>query len=190
MNAVLECIYSRTSVRKYLPDQIPEKDVAEILKAGFRGANGLNAQALRFAVVQNRADVKRYSDLAKELYLRDSEMTGNFHPVLNKIASDKGRDIFHGAPSIITVFASPEAITPVEDGSIAIANMMLAAHSMGYGTCYIGMAAGLGYYSSFREENGVPAECGYVGCIALGKPDGEPEKHPRGEVPILCWRKE
>ena len=189
MNQVLECIYSRASVRSYLPDIVPEGDVREIIKAGFHAANGLNTQALRFCVVQNRDKVIQYSDLAKQLYRQDVEMTGNSHPTLDKIANNPDFDLFYGASSVIFVFAAPEAATPVEDGSLAIGNMMLAANSMGYGTCFIGLAAGLGYYGTFREENKIPENVNYIGCIALGKPNGKVETHPRTEPVILSWVK-
>ncbi len=182
----MECILSRTSVRSYTCDNVSDDDIMDILKAGFQAANGLNTQSLRFVIVQNNDMIERYSRLAKELYIHDCESTGNSHPVLDKIANDKSSNIFYGAPAVIFVFASEDAATPVEDGSLAIGNMMIAAKSMGYGTCWIGMAAGLGYYSTFREENDVPSDCNYIGCITLGRP-ASIEEHPRGDVPILKW---
>lgn len=188
MNQTLETIYSRSSVRSYLPDDVPEDDIKEIIKAGFHAANGLNTQALEFVVVQDPERISRYSDLAKDIYNHDCVIRGSSNPILDKIAENKDFNIFYGAPVVIFVFASSEAVTPVEDGSLAIGNMMLAARSMDYGTCWIGMAAGLGYYSTFREENNVPEASGYIGCIALGRPK-EVEEHPRGEPKIISWTK-
>jgi nitroreductase len=67
--------------------------------------------------------------------------------------------------------------------------MMLAAHSMGYGTCYIGFGAGLGYDPEFRKECNVPDGHNYVACMILGRPDGAVEKRTRPEVKVLKWIK-
>lgn len=92
---------------------------------------------------------------------------------------------FYGAPTVVVVLAEKEFITHVEDGSLVLGNMMLAAYTLGIGSCWIHRA----------EEEFITAEgklllkkWGYEGdyvgighCI-LGYPDGElSEAKPRKE---------
>ena len=189
MNETLKSIYGRTSVRRYKADKVPEEDIREILKAGFHAANGLNRQALEFVVVENKDSIKRYSRKGIILFAEMMRAAGQPNAMAERMVDDPKADIFYAAPALIFVFADPTALTPVEDGSLAMGNMMLAAHSMGYGTCFIGFAAGLGYDPEFRKECGVPDDRRYLACMILGRPEGAVEKHPRTEVKILKWVK-
>ncbi|MDR1404779.1 MAG: nitroreductase family protein [Candidatus Methanoplasma sp.] len=189
MNETLGSIYERSSVRKYKSEKVPENDLREILKAGFCAANGMNRQAIEFAVMENAGSIFKYSRKIISKLAEEARHSGNSNPIINRMAEDPAADIFYGAPAVIFVFAGQNAITPVEDGSLAVGNMMLAAHSMGYGTCFIGFAAGLGHDTEFLEECGVPAGHRYVACMIIGKPDGNIEKHPRSDVKIIKWIK-
>lgn len=189
MNEVLRKIYTRASVRKYKADKVPDEDIKEILRAGFHAANGMNRQAIEFIVMENKDSIRKYNRKAIILFAEMIKASGQTNPMVDKVAADPNSDIFHGAPALVFVFANPSAITPVEDGSLAVGNMMLAAHSLGYGTCFIGFAAGLGYDQEFRKEFSVPEGHKYLACMTLGKPDGDLEKHSRSEVKVLKWVK-
>ena len=189
MNEVLKNIYSRASVRRYKADKVPEKDVREIIRAGFHAANGMNRQALEFAVLENKDAIKKYNRKAILLYADMIRAAGHSNPMVENMVKNPEADIFHDAPMLVFVFANPGAVTPVEDGSLAVGNMMLAAHSMGYGTCFIGFAAGLGNDKEFRNELNVPEGHRYLACMTLGKPDGSMGTHSRSEVKILSWVK-
>ena len=189
MNAVLKNIYSRASVRKYKADKIPDDDIREILKAGFHAANGMNRQALEFAVIENKETIKKYNRKAIILYSEMLKAAGHTNPMVENLVKDPNADIFHGAPILIFVFSNPSAVTPVEDGSLAVGNMMLAAHSLGFGTCFIGFAWGLGNDDEFRKEINLPDDHKYLACMTLGKPDGEVATHSRSAVKILKWIK-
>jgi len=189
MNEVLKNIYTRSSVRKYKADKVPDKDITEILRAGFHAANGMNRQAIEFVVLENKEIINKYNKKAINLFAERSRAAGQPNPMIERMAEDEKADIFHGAPILIFIFADPSAVSPVEDGSLAAGNIMLAAHSMGYGTCFIGFASGLGSDNEFREEFNVPEGHKYIACLILGKPDGEVEKHSRSDLKILKWVK-
>jgi len=189
MSEVLKNIYSRASVRRYTADKVPETDVREIIKAGFHAANGMNRQALEFVVLENGDLIKKYNRKAITLYADKLKAAGHSNPKIESMVENPDADIFYGAPMLIFVFANPSAVTPVEDGSLAVGNMMLAAHSMGYGTCFIGFAEGLGNDKEFRNELKVPDGHSYLACMTLGKPDGYVETHSRSEVKMLSWVK-
>jgi Nitroreductase len=181
MNAVLENIYGRSSVRKYKREQVPDDDIKEILKAGSYAASGMNRQPLRFVVIQEEKMIECLNDKLKETHLKTA--SSEFRDRL----SNPDYNIFHKAPALIFVFAAPDAVTAVEDGALAVSNMMLAACSMNYGTCFIGLATPLGNYDDFRKKCGVPEDHRYLSCMCLGTPDGVPEKHPKNDVKLLNW---
>jgi nitroreductase len=189
MNEALKNIYGRASVRKYKEEKVPDDVIREILKAGFHAANGLNRQAVRFVVVENRQLINKYNKQAIKLFAEMMRSFGQPDPVVEKMVEDPKSDIFYGAPALLFVYTDPTAVSPAEDGLLAAGNMMLAAHSMGYGTCFIGFAIGLGNDPEFRNECNVPEGYGYHACLILGKPEGDIENRPRSEVKILKWVK-
>ena len=95
-------------------------------------------------------------------------------------------DTFYGAPVIILVAGSLKANekTAFADGTLALGNMMIAAHSLGLGSCWINRAKeGLKYdvYKDIFHSIGLNAdEFIGVGHLALGYPEGElPAAAPR-----------
>ncbi|MDR0508472.1 MAG: nitroreductase family protein [Candidatus Methanoplasma sp.] len=189
MNEVLKNIYTRASVRRYKADKVPDEDIKEIIRAGFHAANGMNRQAIEFIVMENKNSIRKYNRKAIILFAEMMKASGQPNPMIDKMVDDPNADVFHGAPVLVFVYANPSVVTPVEDGSLAVGNMMLAAHSMGYGTCFIGFAAGLGNDQEFRKECNVPDGHKYLACMILGKPDGNVEKHSRSDVKVLNWVK-
>ncbi len=117
-DAVLAAIRARRSCRKYT-DQMPQAaDLDAIVEAGLRAASGHGSQSPIVIRVTN-----------KELRDRLS--------VLNAQVMGADIDPFYGAPAVLVVLANREAATYVYDGSLALGNMMLAADSLGYGSCWI-----------------------------------------------------
>lgn len=117
----LECIRSRISVRKFSEQDISDEAVHAILEAGMSGPTAVNARPWSFIVV------------------RDPE-------TLNAMADGNGRaaELLRGAKVGILVLGDMERAYKnapdywVIDGSIAAQNMILAAHAMGIGSCWLG----------------------------------------------------
>jgi nitroreductase len=190
MNEALKIIYERKSVRSYTEEKIPEDIIREIVKAGTHAPNGMNAQALRFVIVTNRTVMKSYSDQAKHLFV---EMVKKGGPSSEaklqrmKMLLDPDFDLFYGAPVLVFVFAAPNALTPVEDGSLAAENMFLAAHSFGLGSCWIGFASQLMTSPDFVKETSVPTDHRLIGSLVFGYPKGDRPPTPREEPKIINW---
>ena len=188
MNKVLENINTRRSVRAYKNESVPDDVVKTVLDAGFRAACGVNAQAVRFAVVSDNGKILEYSRVGKELYLKGMKASGHSNERLERLLTDPDNNIFHGAPAVIFVFTAPSAVTALEDASLAVGNMMLASHSLGLGTCWIGLAGALDQYPKFIDD----MKCKglkYHAAMVLGYPLKEGKPTPRGETPIICWTK-
>ena len=110
------------------------------------------------------------------------EAVENAHREWNETGRDK---LFHGAHAAIVVGSSPGASLPKEDALLATQNILLAAHSMGLGTCLIGMAV----EAMKRDKNiprllGIPDRETTYSIIALGHPD-ETYRTPAGRKPVV-----
>jgi nitroreductase len=187
VNSVLDTIYNRKSVRSFNEDSIPDAEIEELIRAGFHAANGMNAQALRFSVVSDRSKLREYLDRAKPLFLKNLREAGMSNDKIERMLGGE-LCIFSNAPVVIFIFADmSSAATPVEDASLAAGNIMLAARSMGLGTCWIGFASPLDADLKFREDNNVPDTCRLLASVTVGHPTADRDPTPRIEPPVLAW---
>ena len=119
MNEVIQTILNRRSCKQYLDRPVPEELLDQVLLAGTYAANGRGKQAGRIVALTRPQDVAALERL-------NARALGNpeAHP-------------FYGAPVVLAVLADRSAFTAVEDGSLVIGNMLLAAQSLGLGACWI-----------------------------------------------------
>ncbi len=139
-NAVLDNIYGRRSVRNFSDKEVPDEILKEIIRAGTYAPTAMNQQPWRFVVVKNRGLIEEYDERAKKLFVaafKDTTIPALAGYV--RALSNPGVRLFFGAPVLILVFASP-GIDADYDCALAAENMMLAAHSLGIGSCWIGLA--------------------------------------------------
>ena len=140
----------RRSCRSYKSEQISEKELDAILTAGEWAPTGMGAQSPMLVAIQNQEVI------AKVAKLNAGVMGHHIDP-------------FYGAPTVIVVFADSSKITYLEDGSLAMGNLMNAAHSIGVASCWIHRAKEVFETTEGKDlmkEWGVPE--GYVGianCI-------------------------
>ncbi len=160
MNEVIKCLVERRSCKKYLPKQVDEAALQEILLAGTYAPSGKNRQAAKILVLQKPEDIAAVERL-------NAAVLGN----------PDGRP-FYGAPTVLVVLANPEVNTAVEDGSLVMGNLMNAAHSLGVASCWIHRAREVFDSEEGRallRKWGVTGEYIGVGHCLLGYADG-PEK--------------
>jgi len=186
-NPVLENIYARRSVRSYADKKVSEDDIRQLIDAGFHAATGVNAQKLTFAVVVNKDKLKEYSDRGKVLYLNSMKAARFSNSGLEANLKNPDFNIFYDAPAAIFVFGAPGIATAVEDASLAMGNMMLLARSMKMGTCWIGLASGLGGDAGFLKDLNVPEDHRFLASLILGYPKTELGESKRPEPTILNW---
>ncbi|WP_424357463.1 nitroreductase family protein [Methanocella sp. MCL-LM] len=188
-NPVLSNIYSRRSIRNFTPEPVPDEIIEEIIKAGTYAPSAVNKQPWRFVIVKNRELIHRYAEQAKKGWLKlyqgsdDPERQG-----LVKFMSSLKTDIFYDAPVLVLVFSSPDAFRGDIDCTLAAGNMMLAAHSMGIGSCWIGLAMALGSDPAFLEEIGVPQDYKLIAPLIFGYPEKKSPRAPaRNRDVVLKW---
>jgi nitroreductase len=158
MNDILECIKSRRSCKSFLSAMPSEEEIDTVIDAGLRAASGRNMQAPIIVCIKN-----------KEIRDRLSKTNGDIFGAKN--------DPFYGAPVILVVLARKRAHTYVYDGSLTMGNMMLAASSLGLGSCWIHRARETFEMPEWRDwltSIGIEEEVEGIGNLALGFPDAVP----------------
>ena len=165
-NPTLETLKTRRSVRSYLPRQVEEEALQAILEAGTYAATGMNRQSPIIVCVQDPA--------ARETLRR-----------MNAAVMGSDGDPFYGAPTVLVVLADKAIRTCVEDASLVIGNLMIAAFSVGVDSCWIHRAK-----EEFESDEGkallaswgIDGDYVGVGHLILGYRDGElPVTRPRKE---------
>lgn len=174
MNEVIQTLKGRRSIRKYKTEQIRDEDLKTILEAGAYAPSAKSRQSAYMVAVRDRETV----ELLRRL---NAEIWGN--PEI---------DPFYGAPMVIVVLADPEASTADNadrDGSLTMGNLMLAAWSLGIGSCWINRAKETFERPEGKEllkKWGLPERLIGVGNCILGYADGDiPAPLSRKEGHIL-----
>ena len=160
MNEILKAMKERRSYRKYKPDMLPKETIDQIIEAGLYAASGRNGQDAIIVAVTN---LEARNHLAK----------------VNAAVMGAENDPFYGAPVVLIVLADKNWSTHVYDGSLVMGNLMLAAHALGVGSCWIHRAKEefeTEEYKQVLKELGVEGEYEGIGHCILGYPDCEPPK--------------
>ncbi|MCE5257792.1 MAG: nitroreductase family protein [Chloroflexi bacterium] len=131
MNETLQVIRRRRSIRRYKTEQIQDEELQAILEAGLYAPNA-GDQAWHFTVVQNKELLARLNEAAKAV-ARQIPMPG-----LQSLGKDANHDCLHGAPTLVIVSGDEQFPVSVEtDCAVATENMLIAAESLGLGSCWI-----------------------------------------------------
>ncbi|HML31703.1 nitroreductase family protein [Sporomusa sphaeroides] len=184
---LLEAINSRRSVRSYTSAQVDKATIEKLLDAAVQAPSAMNSQPWAYAVIQNAALLKEYSDRTKQLLLASLDK----FPQLNKYKAafeNPDFNIFYNAHSLVIIFAKPGSPNGTVDCCLAAQNFMLAAHSQNLGTCWIGFAQRFLSLAEIKEELGVPAEYEAVAPIIVGYPEVKPPAVPKKAPEILFWK--
>jgi len=162
---VFDAIRTRRSIRKYQDKQVPWDNVVTILEAGKYAPSAGNLQNWKFIVVKNDAKRKAVSKACLQ------------------------QDWMEQAPVLIVVVAEPKKaeryygtrgsrLYTLQACAAAIENMLLTAHSLGLGSCWIG---------AFDEHElwtvlGLPEDVSVQGILTIGYADENPEQPPKSRI--------
>lgn len=174
-NAVIENILSRRSIRRYKPQAVNRDTMQVILNCGINAPNGQNKQSWEIRVVDNPEFINGISEVFKKE-----------NP---KMAEDPNfKNMFRNAPTVVFIANDTAYDCSQIDCGLLGENMILAAWSMGIGSCCLASP------TRFMTSNPAAAEYlkrldfpeGYqlLYCIAFGYPDEAPEAKPRNTAKI------
>lgn len=153
INETLKSIKQRRSNRSFTDEQIKDEELQAVVEAGLYAPNAGN-QAWHFTVIQNRELLDRLNLAAKEA-ARQMDMEH-----LRMLGNDENFNCLYGAPALIIVSGNGQIPIPLDaDCAAANQNMLLAAESIGLGSCWIFFVT-LAFYSpqgpELRKELKIP----------------------------------
>jgi len=188
MNAVIEAIRKRRSVRSYQGKAVPRDIVNAIIEAGNEAPSAMNSQPWRFVVVEDGEAKKKLLRAAlpnarKILDLvKDADPAR--HEALTKRLNDLPDPVYYSAPVVVFVIGSGRYAD--HSCPLACENMMLAAHSMGLGSCWVGFGSMVTDDVEVKRTLDLKEDEKIFGPILLGYPEGYPER-PQKKEPVVKW---
>ena len=188
MNAVIESIKKRRSVRSYDPKPIPREVLQAVIDAGNEAPSAMNSQPWRFVVVQNPEAKKKLLGAALPQAKKITEMVKDVDP--ERYASIKKRyaelpdPVYYSAPAVVFVIGNGRYAA--HSCPLACENMMLAAQSFGLGSCWVGFGAMVTEDPEVRTLLELKEDDAIFGPILLGYPKGETARPPKKE-PKVKW---
>jgi nitroreductase len=186
---IMEAINGRRSVRSYASQSLDATTVRALLAAAVQAPTAVHEEPWRFVVIQDRSALRRLSDRAKPLFLEEvqrAHLDRGGHTL--DIFASPGFDIFYDAGTLVVIGAQAGGPFAAADCWLAAENLMLAAYSMGLGTCVIGSALAALNLVDTKAELGIPPEFSAIAPIIVGVPRGETPLTSRKEPRILVWK--
>ena len=157
--SLVEVILSRRSIRKYVDKDVPRDVLDKILEAGRQSPSAANRQPYHFIVVTKDEIKKEFPGLVS--------------------------GFLKNAPIIIVGCANPKALLTgkwaIVDTTIALENMVIAAWSLGVGSCWIGAFN----EQKIKEKLQIPKNYKIVALLSLGYPAENPKPRKKKEKSTL-----
>ncbi len=146
----IDPILNRRSIRCYESKEIPEEVMRQILETGRQAPSAANRQPIHFVIVKDHEVAKKFSNMPFNGFIKES-------PVVIVACADTG--------SLLT------GKWAVVDATIAMQNMVIAAWTLGVGSCWIGAFD----EKRVKESLKIPDKWKVVALITLGYPAEEPK---------------
>ena len=174
-NEVVKTIMARHSIRKYKDQKVEHDKLALIARCGIYAPNGMNQQPWAVRVVESDDFIKGTTAIFVKENPEQAKRDPNF------------KNMYRNAPNIIVV-ATPKDGSGQVDAGLMGENMMLAAQSLGLGTCCLGGPVRFLQQSEackpYLAQLNLPADYDICYILAVGYPDETPQDKPRDESKI------
>jgi len=214
-NPVEKVIMERRSIRAFKQEPLPDNLIRRILEAGRFAPSAGNCQPWKFVVITDPgiiAEMEKETVRLTKLcmWFMDYERNGfrkiflkplvkilarllpnMLHPIpfnlLQRIAAD-AVPVYHNAPAIILILVDKRGVgTPLLDAGICGQNMVISAHSLGVGTCWIGMITMLMKLPKWKKLFGVNYPYTLDDCLIMGWPKGRYDGEVDREQQVVEW---
>ncbi|SCZ07447.1 nitroreductase family protein [Alkaliphilus peptidifermentans] len=190
--STLDFIFKRHSVRKFKDLTVPEEDLRELIKAATLAPSGKNTQNWHFVIVRNKEKINEVAEIIESKTHELAALSDNDDLKKSLLKFLHYHTFFKNAPILILVFAGPYPIASyelllsanrneeankvlsaapgIQNIGAAMENLLLAAASLGYGTCWM---TGPNYAAKEIEEYIGFSKEGYslVAMTPLGVPE-------------------
>jgi nitroreductase len=188
MNPVLKAIAERRAVRSYESRPVPKDIINKIIVAANQAPSAMNSQPWRFAVVEDKEFHKKLVEAAIPNSKRMLEPFKDINPeryqAIMKRYEELEDPIYYSAPVIIFVIGSGQFVDL--SCTLACENIMLAAYSLGLGSCYVHFGSLVTDNEEIRKELELSEDEKIYGPIIIGYTQKFPEPPPKNE-PRVKW---
>ena len=157
---LIDTILSRRSIRNYDPKDIPEDVLRQILEAGRQAPSAVNRQPVRFVVVTDREILKNLCNNVITRFVKAAPVA------------------IAGCADVKSFLTGKWAVV---DAAIAMQNMVIAAWSLGVGSCWIGACD----EKRVKELLEIPEKWKFVALLTLGYPTKEPKPRKKKQFEDL-----
>ena len=202
MNQVIETINQRKSIRAYEEKPVPKEIINTVIKAGNQApfSSITRSQPWRFVVVENPEFKEKLRETTLPIWKHFTGKMKEGHPELYEMgmaiynAIDEPKDVvYYSAPVIIFV------IGPKSNDvccSLACENIMIAATSLGLGSCYVGFGSMIKGNAEIEKALELTKDERIYGPILLGYPKENPSEAlakalesigPNKKDPLIKW---
>lgn len=188
MNEVIQAIRKRRSVRSYDSRTIPKTLLNVIIESANEAPSAMNSQPWRFVVVEDDNAKKKLLAAARPNAHKIIDMIRDSDPeryeIIKKRYAELPDPVYYSAPAVVFVIGSGRYAN--NSCPLACENMMLAAHSLGIGSCWVGFGAMVTDDGEVRELLELKEDEIIFGPILLGYATAHPER-PIKKEPIVKW---
>ena len=154
-----EAIFNRRSIRRYTSNDINDSDLKQIIRAGMFAPSAVNKQPWHFIIFRDEVTIKKLIGI---------------HPNASMLKN--------AAAGILICYdlhlQHDEGYGPI-DCSAATQNMLLAAHGMGFGACWIGIHPRTERIETLHKAFELPEHVIPFSVISVGYPGEEKSKPQR-----------
>lgn len=180
MNQVIEVINKRRSTRSFEQKSVPKEIITTIIEAGNQApfASATRSQPWRFVVVENPEFKQKLVQTTLPIWKQFTGKMKEAGPEIYEMgmalynALDDPKDVvYYSAPVIVFV------IGPKSNDvccSLACENMMIAATSLGLGSCYVGFGGMIQGNTEITRTLELAKDDRIYGPILLGYPKIKP----------------
>lgn len=202
-------LYERRSIRLYKNKPVPRETLTRIIEAARFAPSAGNGQPAKFLVVTDPEVNKEVDSICarvltkiKKAYVGENRWRKFLISLLSAISANKwdqrpiaamekvnqnNDSITFGAPAVIHVLKDKRGISnPDICSALAAHNIVMAAHSLGLGTCYIGfIASTIPYAPKVKKLLGIEYPYELLTTLCLGYPKIKYNKAvARGQMPV------
>ncbi len=197
---LVNLLASRRSCRNFAEKEVPIEMLRDLVRAAVYAPSATNVQQWSFTILANDKKVRilvkelvrvyeEFNHLAPKRLLRkalkffgkpelDDYYNGYYSFIKRRLAEmqEGGRDVFFRGATAAIIVSGPGGLHCQDDAMLATENILLTAHSMGLGSCLVGMAnAAIRHDAKIKKTVGIPIKETVHSVIALGYPQ-EPYK--------------
>jgi len=188
MNQVLDAIKKRRSVRSYENRSVSADITNMIIEAGNQAPSAMNSQPWRFVVIEDKEVKKKLLKAAfpnaKKILEHVKGVDPERYESIMKRYSELEDPIYYSAPVVLFVIGSGRYAD--HSCPLACENIMLAAHSLGLGSCWVGFGSMVTEDSEIIKLLELSDDEKIYGPIVIGYPKVYPDP-PQKKEPRVKW---